>query len=153
MTSFKKMWDNHPTGEYPCRDSSGKKAFTNQCAIRMGVAFDKAGVSTNSFKGARCWHGHAPKHILRAEELANWLKGPFSPFRKIEIFDAANGFRRISGRRGVIFFKDYYGHNGQGDHIDLWNGSRLTEFLSWFHFFFTDGRHYVKAKVWFWPVD
>ncbi|MEJ2455374.1 MAG: type VI secretion system amidase effector protein Tae4 [Candidatus Thiodiazotropha sp.] len=153
MTSFSKMWDNHPTGEFPCTESSGKKAYTNQCAIRMGVAFDKAGVSTKTFKGARCWHEHAPKHILRAEELAEWLKGPFTPFGKVETFEAASGFSRISGRTGVIFFKDYYGSNGQGDHIDLWNGSRLTKFVSWFDFLFMGGSHYAKATVWFWPVE
>lgn len=153
MISFDKLWDNHPTGEFPCKDARGNKAYENQCAIRMGVAFDKAGVGTKSFNGARCWHSHKPPHILRAEELANWLKGPFSPFKTVEIFEAKKGFDRISGRTGVIFFKDYYGPNSQGDHIDLWNGSRLTELLSWFEFTFRNGRHYEKATVWFWPVN
>ena len=84
--------------------------------------------------------------------MANWLKGPFSPFRKFIDFKAVTGFSSISGEKGIIFFKDYYGPNSQGDHIDLWNGSRLTKFVSWFEFGIRDGRHYAKADVWFWPV-
>ena len=67
MISFKKLWDNHPTVEsliddYPCK-KNGKKAFDNQCAIRMGVAFEKSGVNIKTFTGAKCWHGHKPAHI------------------------------------------------------------------------------------------
>ena len=104
MVSFDKLLDNHPTGDFPCKDAVGNKAYENQCGIRMGVAFDKTGVATKSFDGARCWHSHKPPHILRAEELAIWFKGPFSPFTKVEIFDAKKGFARIAGRTGVIIF-------------------------------------------------
>jgi len=157
VIKFTKLWGNHPTVEsfiddFPCK-KNGKKAFKNQCAIRMGVTFDKSGVNMKSFKGAKCWHGHKPAHILRAEELGNWLKGPFSPFKKIIIFEGVNGFSKISGKKGIVFFKDYYGRNNQGDHIDLWNGSRLTKYATWFDFAFRDGRHYSKATVWFWPVS
>ncbi|MCP4340784.1 MAG: hypothetical protein GY799_18320 [Desulfobulbaceae bacterium] len=119
----------------------------------MGVTLEKSGINTQSFRGARCWHGHKPAHILRAEELANWLRGPFSPFKRMDIFEGINGFHRISGRKGIIFFKDYYGQQNQGDHIDLWNGARLTRYASWIEFAFGGGRHYSKATVWFWPVS
>ena len=155
---FSKLWDNHPTisaaflaDDAPCL-VDGERAFENQCAIRMGVSLIKSGVSLDSFKGTRCWHGHNPPHILRAEELANWLSSPLSPFKKVEKFEGNNGFSTISGKQGIIFFKDYYGPNQQGDHIDLWNGSRLPKFASWFEFAFRSGRHYANATVWFWPV-
>lgn len=106
----------------------------NQCAIRIGEALAKSGVNLDSFKGAKCWHKHNPPHILRAEELALWLKSPFSPVKKIEEFEGVNGFQSINGKKGIIFFKDYYGPGNQGDHIDLWNGSRLTRYSSWFEF-------------------
>ncbi|MCF6255038.1 MAG: type VI secretion system amidase effector protein Tae4 [Gammaproteobacteria bacterium] len=87
MVNFVKLWNSHPTVEsfiddFPCK-KNGKKAFDNQCAIRIGVAFEKTGVNLKSFKGAKCWHSHKPAHILRAEEIENWLKGPFSPFKNI----------------------------------------------------------------------
>lgn len=118
----------------------------------MGEAFRKSGVDLKSFKGVRCWHGHKPAHILRAEELAEWLSGPFSPFKQKFVFEGVNGFSQITGKKGIIFFKDYYGPNQQGDHIDLWNGSRFTRLTSWVQFAVQRGRHYSDATVWFWPV-
>jgi len=156
MAKFDILWENHPTVESPFDDSpckkDGIKAFDNQCAIRMGISFEKSEIKMDSFKGAKCWHAHKPKHILRAEELANWLKSPFSPFKQSLDFEGVNGFGKISGKKGIIFFKDYYGLGNQGDHIDLWNGSRLTRFSSWFEFAFLGGRYYKDATVWFWPV-
>jgi len=156
MSVFNKLWDNHPTVEsmfddVPCK-LDGKKAFENQCAIRMGVSLEKSGIDTTTFKGVRCWHKHKPAHILRAEELAEWLNGNFSPFKKTYTFEGVNGFSQIVGKKGIVFFKDYYGDNNQGDHIDLWNGSRLTRYSSWFEFAFRDGRHYEKATIWFWSL-
>ncbi|MET1257548.1 type VI secretion system amidase effector protein Tae4 [Aliikangiella maris] len=156
---FKELWDNHPTvsasifsDDAPCL-TNGARAFTNQCAIRLGVSLEKAGVDLKSFKGVRCWHGHKPSHILRAEELAKWLKSSFSPFNRIIEFKASEGFKKIYGKKGIIFFKDYYGENNQGDHIDLWNINRLTKFSTWFEFNWRDGEHYEKATIWFWPIQ
>ena len=55
-------------------------------------------------------------------------------------------------KSGIIFFKDYYGPSQQGDHIDLWNGSRLTSRVSWFEFAIRGGAHYKAATIWFWEV-
>ncbi|GAB3536041.1 MULTISPECIES: type VI secretion system amidase effector protein Tae4 [Photobacterium] len=158
MSKFGMIWEAHPSVEnffddFPCTNESGEKAFENQCAIRLGVALEGAGISTKGFRGVRCWHGHKPGHILRAEELANWLKGPSSPFKQVIEFEASEGFSMIKGKKGIIFFKDYYGPNNQGDHIDLWNGSRLTRYSSWIEFAMRGGRHYSKSTVWFWPVS
>lgn len=154
---FTDLWKNHPTVESivddaPCKHN-GKKAFENQCAIRMGESIRKSGANLTSFKGAKCWYKHSQLHILRAEELATWLKSPHSPLKQCIEFEGVNGFNQIQGKKGVIFFKDYYGPGKQGDHIDLWNGSRLTKYSSWFEFAFRNGRHYSDATVWFWPVN
>lgn len=154
---FKKLWENHPTvksrrDDAPCK-VNGKRAFDNQCAIRLGQALSESGVDLSTFKGARCWHSHKPAHILRAEELAKWLSSSFSPFRHVVKFQGKDGFSKIQGKKGIIFFKDYYGPGNTGDHIDLWNGRMLTRYSSWFQFAFSDGRHYADAEVWFWSVE
>jgi len=157
MPNFMNIWDNHPSVEnffddFPCKNGGGENAFDNQCAIRVGVALEAAGVSTKAFKGVRCWHDHKPGHILRAEELANWLKSSSSPFKQMIQCDASEGFSKVKGKKGIIFFKDYYGPNNQGDHIDLWNGDRLTRYRTWIEFALRNGSHYSKSTVWFWPV-
>ncbi len=41
----------------------------------MGEALRLSNVDLSSFKGAKCWEKHEDKikHILRAQELANWI--------------------------------------------------------------------------------
>jgi hypothetical protein len=64
--------------------------------------------------------------------LANALeKFPISArIQKPIKFKGKDGFKKISGKKGINFFKDYYGPGNQGDHIDLWNGTRLTRGLA-----------------------
>jgi hypothetical protein len=142
MSLFDTFWKNHPTitdDDFPC-SSKDKKNFDNQCAIRMGECFERSGITTKNLPARRCWfHKNKPGHILAAEELANALeKFPISA--------------KIVGKKGVIFFKDYYGAGNQGDHIDLWDGSRLTKFSSYWDFLFMNGGRYQKADVWFFRV-
>lgn len=153
---FEELWENHPTiksrlDDAPCK-VNGRRAFENQCAIRLGDALINSAVDISTFKGVRCWHNHTPGHILRAEELANWLTSAFSPFRRVLKFPAKEGFSNINGKTRIIFFKDFYGPGNTGDHIDLWNGRRLTRYSSWFQFTFNSGQRYADAEVWFWPV-
>jgi len=66
------LWKNHPgRGVYPC----DKSQFQNQCAIRMSTALHLSNVDISSFSGAKCWVSHEDgfKHILRAQELADWM--------------------------------------------------------------------------------
>lgn len=147
MITFQRLWDHHPNNtdeKDPCV-TDGKKNFDNQCAIRVGVALAKCGVDTSAIPGVvHCWHGHAKSegHVIRAEELANGLArislAGLQPVIKIDPKDFA---RRLSGKKGIIFFKDYWRRtiagnkesfrNRSGDHIDIWNGSRLTDRTSW----------------------
>ena len=142
MIKFDDLWEAHATVsgvDYPCVVNN-ELAFSNQCAIRVGNALVKCGSDTSKLIGAEhCWH-HAKSegHILRAQQLADALKrnrpSEFSAGKSIPIKDFK---KHISGQKGIIFFKDYWLRNSDpinnptGDHIDLWNGSRLTDWSSW----------------------
>jgi hypothetical protein len=146
--SFKTLWTRHPSNmgvRSPCT-TDGKVNFENQCAIRMGECFLKSGVPLGSFSGAKCYpgHKHNQSHILRAEELADWMKAQPVLFGKVDIkrnVKASN----YAGKNGVIFLKNFWGVGNQGDHIDLWNGSKMTLGLPEY---FT-----VAQEVWFWEVS
>ena len=147
--SFKTLWAWHPANlgiRNPCT-TDGKVNFEDQCAIRMGECFSKSGVLLDSFSGAKCYpgHKHNQSHILRAEELAGWMKtqpvffGKVETKRNVKASDYAN-------KKGIIFLKNFWGAGNQGDHIDLWDGSEMTG----------DARpSYIAAaqEVWFWEVS
>jgi hypothetical protein len=68
-------------------------------------------------------------------------------------------FSTLSGKTGIIFFRHYWGVNHQGNHIDLWDGSKLTaRFSSWIRVHLgivIDGlwSDYRGAEeIWFWPI-
>lgn len=131
--TFGALWANYPSSP-PCdgKDARGEPAFSDQCAIRVGVALKKSGTTFKSYpKNGKCWFGHED-HVLRAEELAAWLKTAprFCGWQKPNDVTGLKWEESIRGRTGIIFFKDYWQREGErgssGDHIDLWNGSRLT---------------------------
>ena len=166
MLTYKNLWDNHPTisgNESPC-STNDVVHFSDQCAIRFGVALAKCGVNTAYIVGARhCWHHKkAQGHILAAQELAIGLSNqPLGGMEKRQVIDPKNFKNLIADKRGIIFFKDFWvrpnGHRS-GDHIDLWNGSRLTDWKSWLRIqlglswdsTFSDFSR--SAEVWFWEI-
>lgn len=136
MVKFKKLWDSYPD-EPPCN----KKDFSDQCAIKVGSALAKCGVKTTLLvkKSRHCWHHNVSEgHTLAAEELAAGLKKV-----KIEGIGKALEIKpekfksQLAGKKGIVFFKDYWLRSADkperptGDHIDLWNGSRLTDWKTW----------------------
>src|SRR5690349_19186893 len=140
--TFSTLWDNYPS-EDPCRDPKTggvPSGYSNQCAIRVGTALEKSGVSFASYVGGRCPHG--PKKggmVASAQGLANWLKGkPFSGCPKYEKYTGKSIFEHIQERTGIVFLANYWQRPGEtgttrtGDHIDLWDGSRFTAYSSWF---------------------
>ena len=73
------------------------------------------------------------KTAVAATQLAAWLK--LQPFcgllKEPENATGQNWQDNITGRSGIIYFENYWRRPGEtaapsGDHIDLWNGSRLT---------------------------
>ncbi len=133
---FAQLWDNYPD-DSPCSTTD----FKNQCAIKVGTALSKCGVKTTNLvsKNRHCWHHKGSEgHVLSAEELAAGL----NKFRITGVNSAieikGKDFKtKLSGKKGIIFFKDYWMRTVDkpdrptGDHIDLWNGSRLTDWKTW----------------------
>ena len=136
VVKFSNLWKNYPDVDAPCN-----KAFSNQCAIRVGAALAKSGVVTTQLvpKARHCWfHDTNEGHVLAAAELAEGLNKKSVPgIQKAESLTPTNFKSKISGRSGIIYFENYWQREtdkkGQmtGDHIDLWNGSRITDWSSW----------------------
>ncbi len=160
---FQTLWQNHPTikGDAPILDRS---IYQNQCAINVSAALIRSGIPLKDFRGALSWGKSQTKYALRAQELADWLalrsRFPCKRFVKI---DAKDFDSELALQTGIIFFKNYWGEGNQGDHIDLWNGSRLTDWRSWARIHFRVGPYglhnigagsdFKKAEsVWFWGV-
>jgi hypothetical protein len=120
---------NYPSDYHPCSDG-----WDNQCALRMSVALDASGFDFSSYTDPKCSHGHA----RGAESLANHL---WRVWGRPQIYKSG-GKAALSGKSGVVFFKDIAGfRNGVGDHIDLWNGMRTMT-----------GEYFSYCKqVWFFP--
>ncbi len=142
LVKFHMLWANHPYPDKPCDEEE----FTNQCAIRMGVALEKSGVDTRSFDvmypNRRCYPGfkHSPRHILAAQELANWIRTKGSVFGEVEILKNVTS-KDFNGRKGVVFIKNGWGAT---DHIDVWNGVAMK---GGFPNYFSLGK-----EVWFWGL-
>jgi len=129
---FADLWKNYPNND-PCMNPrTGKKAYDDQCAIRLGAALQNSGVSFSSFRGPRCEFGPPSNGMaLRAQELAEWLqKKPWSGCPMPIPMTGKDFVKKLQGRTGIVFFKDYWLREGEksptGDHIDLWNISQLT---------------------------
>ena len=125
----------------------------------MSAALIRSDVTMQSYTGTWSWEKDKPKYAIRAHELAMWLSKPIPQLpTKVEKFSGKVFTDKIDGRRGIVYFRHYWGPNNQGDHIDFWNGRRLTDWTSWVRI---QGRivipgvwsDFEKAKsVWFWPL-
>jgi hypothetical protein len=154
MLDFASLWQNHPANGdppelEPCKDSEGVSHFENQCAIRMSVCLVRSGVRLDSFRGAFCWFGHHREHALRAEEVAAWLDSPLADFvPSADIAKSSAGpisSSLYAGRRGIVLFRNFWGTGQQGDHIDLWDGEKMSH---------GNGDYFERSQeVWFWDLD
>ena len=144
LVQFSKLWKNHPYPKFPC----DRGLFANQCAIRMGVALELSGVDTSSFDikypQRRCYPGlnHSPRHILAAQELANWLddsgNNAFGSKRVIR----GGALESLKGKKGIVFIMNGWSST---DHIDLWDGETLKGGApDWLN---------LGDEVWFWEIS
>ena len=127
---FQSLWNNYPTTLAPCNNG-----WDNQCAIRLSIALQKSGLSLAGYGDPTCGHGNA----RGAESLANFLWINIGA-----AFKYTNPNQNVvTGRSGIIFFKDLAGfRGGNGDHIDLWNVSKTKT-----------GAYFQSCReVWFWPL-
>jgi hypothetical protein len=179
MVTFSDLWYRHPANlatQYPCiapraltnlageRIRQGFPVFSNQCAIRMGVALKHAGVSPATLRGVTTCGVHDPDemHYIRAQELADAIASASitgaGPIEKVGGSEVAQFYPKLIGRTGMIYIKDYWRRTGEttptGDHIDVWNGYRpstkwLMEWFSWAGYY----SNYADAReIWFWEV-
>ncbi|MCD8418756.1 type VI secretion system amidase effector protein Tae4 [Tenacibaculum finnmarkense genomovar finnmarkense] len=135
--TFEELWDKYPSSELKHINSkTSKDEFGNHCAINVSEALYLNKIKMKSFKGVKCYH-KCPSgknvHAIRAQELANWLKKrPFAGCLKPESYTGESFEKKIEGKTGIVFFKDYWQRNGEtgetrtGDHIDLWNENELA---------------------------
>jgi hypothetical protein len=158
MPSFAALWSNHPhvKGEPALLDTG---VYPDQCAITLSAALLRSGVDMKSYPGTWSWQKDKPKYAIRAQELANWLATPAAHLAfGVRKLPGKEAFDKMSGSTGIVFFQNYWGPGHQGDHIDLWNGTRLTDHLSWarIHLYLSwEGRisNYRNAEsVWYWRV-
>ncbi len=133
--TFAKLWAGYPSSKPYIDKKTGNppKGFENQCAIKVSVALHAAGIDLRSFR----WDYvliSGKKAAIRAEDLAFWLKSRNIDGISLPPPDITGEKwqESIKGKTGIAFFKDYWTRDGEteanrsGDHIDLWNESKLT---------------------------
>lgn len=168
MSTFEKLWKNFPSKtiiKTKCtnKQPTTNKPFTDYCAIMLSDCLIKSGINTSSFAAKKCWSHPGRKHTLLAEELAHDLaKRPPPGFSRMKKVPAGSFQSQLSGKTGVIFFKDYWQRGKEsfasrsGDHIDLWNENKITGssmFVRSVYEFFGAVSDLNKSKeVWFWEV-
>jgi hypothetical protein len=146
---FSVLWASHPSTQHPAIDSPCSPTFSNQCAIRMGVSLTSSGVPLNGYRGTFCWFHHGRNHPIRAEELAGWLEETCPIVGAAEISRRKNGKQAsaadYSGRQGIVLFRNFWGVGNQGDHIDLWDGTRMTH---------GELNYFTRSEeIWFWDMS
>lgn len=132
--TFAKLWESYPSGHPYIDPKTGKppSGYENQCAIKVSAAIHGAGIEMKSFKGASVTLNNLKTAVV-ATQLAEWLK--LQPFcglpKEPENITGKEWESKVKGRSGIIYFENYWHRKGEtktatGDHIDLWNGSKLT---------------------------
>lgn len=173
--TFDKLWNNYEDikGSHP-NNETNRDFFSNYCAINLSHALQNTGITLNSFNGVTCWGCESiennNQHAIRAQELADWLlHSNINGLSSVVTLTGDNFKDYISGKKGIVFFKDYWQRetdtdtNRTGDHIDLWDGSNLASnnfFENWFRFAFPElveafgsSNLYVSKQVLFWEIQ
>ncbi len=168
MAKFKTIWNNYPDKDEmkkKCfnKQPNSQKPFSDYCAILLSECLIRSGFNLSSARGNRCWSHSGPKHLLLAEDVANWLaKSPPVGIGKRESVTPNLFQNKLSTRTGIIFFKDYWQRGNEsfqarsGDHIDLWNKNEITSsgmFVRNILEFFGRVSDLNKSRdIWFWEI-
>lgn len=161
VIKFADLWKSHPLNwnpseAHPCRLPNGtwEPSLDNQCAIKMSIALTGAGLSTTACPERKCWLKGHKGHVLAAQKLADWLalrgqlgapsklikgKGVKEPAFQTTVSDS------VSGKKGIVFCRNFWGDTMTGDHIDVWDGTTMGG--GFIHDYF--GR---SDQVWFWRI-
>lgn len=145
---FASLWTNYPDKPPYVDPKTGKPppGYSNQCAIKVSVAIHRSGIEMKSFTGSSRILVNSKNTAALATELAAWLKKqPFCGLpQQPTAITGENWDKKITGTTGIVYFADYWLRSTDktrkptGDHIDLWNGSRIT--ATGLSFFSTFGR-------------
>ena len=161
MVMFATLWNNYPDEEFPCMHD-GNPTYPHQCSIRMGTCFARSGVQLPRVPHCRV-HPRSSGHLLGVPAVIQGLRRhrPCG-FGREERLDPGRFEEQIADRSGVIAFENYWVREGErrrsGDHIDLWNGTRLTSWTSVFRIHLginIDGLwsdFHRSERISFWPV-
>jgi hypothetical protein len=131
---FAALWAGYPSTKPYLDPKTGSppKGFENQCAIKVSVALHAVGIDMKSYRGSQVVVEGKPA-ATRATELAAWLNSQYLPSLPVhgQTVTGEDWQKKVKGRTGIIYFANYWARPGEaaapsGDHIDLWNGSRLT---------------------------
>lgn len=140
--NFKQLWDNHPGKADVCSSD-----FINQCAIRMSEALQKTGIDLASFNtmfpGRRCYpgHGHSGRHVLAAQELADWIVAQPHLFGTVEKVTTRVTHADYASRKGIVFVQNGWGYT---DHIDVWDSKAMKGGYP---------EYFARGKaLWFWDL-
>ncbi|WP_300652610.1 T6SS effector amidase Tae4 family protein [Pseudomonas sp.] len=135
---FEDLWNSYPSGLIKHPDNkTGKDVFDDHCAINVSQSLYNCGILLKSFKGTKCWACPSKDssgkgiHAIRAQELSTYLSTrPFAGCPAPQRFMGATYEAAVKGKKGIIFFKDYWQRQGEndrtGDHIDLWSENKLA---------------------------
>jgi hypothetical protein len=172
MIKFEQLWKNFPDkgdmeiikSKCTNKQKNSNKPFPNYCAILLSECFIKSGIDTNIFNiKKQCWSHSGKKHILLAEDLAIALKARApNGFSQVKKINSGSFQSELSGKTGVIFFKDYWQRGREsfdsrsGDHIDLWNKDEITSsgmfIRSLLEFLGRVSDLNKSREIWFWEI-
>lgn len=119
MPDFKTLWMNYPEADKlkeKCfnKQKDSERPFANYCAILMSECLIRSGIFVNNCLGSKCWSHEGSKHVLLAEDLAKCLaKSPPKGIGHMGKISAGNFQNKLSGRTGIIFFKDYWNRGSE----------------------------------------
>lgn len=140
VLKFSTLWGNYPS--YDIKHSGSfegvqkNDGYGNHCAINVSEALLISDIQIKSVSRSQKCYGSCTKnnsHVVAAQNLANWLnKIPFAGCPKAKKLTGKTFETYISGKTGIVFFKDYWQRKGEegekrtGDHIDLWDNNKLA---------------------------
>lgn len=130
MPAFTDVWRNHPKiqGDPPLPTPA---TYPNQCAINLHPALSRSGFNTKTFTGTLSWQKDKPKYAIRGQEIPNWLASPGILQASVHKFSGKEASDNTPAKSGIAVFQNHWCPNEQGNHIDPWNASRLTDWTSW----------------------
>ncbi|GEM_PF-5790712 len=127
---------------YPAYPGEHCSSSTDECAIRMSIALQGAGVDISGSNKFRQIHKHKGSNIVHqpsAKALADWLHKAIKYPKKYIKKDGTKWQESdFINKEGIIFFlHPEYGGNGPG-HIDVISGGKMGS------------RFYPNSHIWFW---